>query len=523
MNRAGSRVSRLGYALVAILWLFATSPLNADEMRYEGRTFEDWEADLQAHSPDVRKKAVEALAHFGPRAASALIKTFRGDPDEMVQGLALGALTEIEPQTSDTVRVVLEAATTDPTSTAGTIATMIIVEDEKFRSRIGPDTVPAFVEAMRDANAARRLLAIQLFASRLAHLSPAAKQAVPTLRELADHDPEPRIRDSANAVLKLITTGVSFAAAGNYWAGTGPMSVAIGDFNGDGKQDLAVANFTSNNWKQMRSDDLTKAPSKKLGYARGDVSVLLGNGDGSFQVAVNYGAGANPGSVAVGDFNGDAKQDLAVVNTHSNNVSILLNNQEFSQESGGAGHGVPALLRPGGGVSYGWWNVVVLLLATIGLLVLSRVRLSVIPVEATSGEPSLAEPSAWARAPGRIVLRPIWGRILRLPWLVKLGILIVILTVGGFFTTLNKGLIPSPRSMFPSLSPAAPQPWGSTITARSWGSTTIAVGTMAFWMTRGCLPRSMFPSPAPTTPKPSGSTLAARLWGTTTTKVGRGA
>jgi len=324
MNRARSRVSRLGYALVAILWLFATSPLNADEMRYEGRTFEDWEADLQAHSPAVRTKAVEALAHFGPRAVSTLIKTYRSDPDEMVQGLALGALTEIEPQTSDTIRVILEAATTDPTSTAGTIATMTIVEDEKFRSRIGPDTVPAFVEAMRDAK--RRGPAIQLFANRLARLGPAAKQAVPTLRELADHDPNPQVRDYANGLLKLIATGVSFAAAGNYWAGTSPMSVAIGDFNGDGKQDLVVANFTSNNWKQMRSDDLNKAPSKKLGYAHGDVSVLLGNGNGSFQVAVNYGAGTNPVSVAVGDFNGDSKQDLAVANFNSNNVSVLLSN-----------------------------------------------------------------------------------------------------------------------------------------------------------------------------------------------------
>ena len=102
-------------------------------MCYEGRAFEDWEADLQAHSPDVRKKAVAALAHFGPRAAAALIKTYRSDPDEMVQGSALGALTEIEPQTRDTVRVILEAATTDPRSVFSTIATMIIVESEAFR------------------------------------------------------------------------------------------------------------------------------------------------------------------------------------------------------------------------------------------------------------------------------------------------------------------------------------------------------------------------------------------------------
>src|SRR5216683_919709 len=73
----------------------------------------------------------------------------------------------------------------------------------------------------------------------------------------------------------------TFQAAANYTAGSGPQSVAVGDFNGDGKPDLAVANSLSN-----------------------DVSVLLGNGDGAFQPAVNYAAGSGPAFVAVGDFNG---------------------------------------------------------------------------------------------------------------------------------------------------------------------------------------------------------------------------
>jgi hypothetical protein len=57
-----------------------------------------------------------------------------------------------------------------------------------------------------------------------------------------------------------------------------------------------------------------------------NVSVLLGNGDGSFQVAQNFGAGEGPPCVAVGDFNGDGLQDLAVANNFSNNVSVLINN-----------------------------------------------------------------------------------------------------------------------------------------------------------------------------------------------------
>ena len=54
------------------------------------------------------------------------------------------------------------------------------------------------------------------------------------------------------------------------------------------------------------------------------MSVLLGNGDGSFQDAVNFVAGRYPSSVAVGDFNGDGKADLAVANRLSSNVSVLL-------------------------------------------------------------------------------------------------------------------------------------------------------------------------------------------------------
>ncbi|MBK8466350.1 MAG: VCBS repeat-containing protein [Chloracidobacterium sp.] len=94
---------------------------------------------------------------------------------------------------------------------------------------------------------------------------------------------------------------VSFAPAVHNGTGTGSEAVVVGDFNGDAKQDLAVANESSHN-----------------------VSILLGNGSGSFGSATNFGVGNNPKSLAVGDFNGDGNQDLAVVNLGSSNVSILL-------------------------------------------------------------------------------------------------------------------------------------------------------------------------------------------------------
>ncbi|MGA3326960.1 MAG: VCBS repeat-containing protein, partial [Terriglobia bacterium] len=109
-----------------------------------------------------------------------------------------------------------------------------------------------------------------------------------------------------SATLGTATLAQAFGTQVPYATGSssGPISVAIGDFNGDGIPDLAVADFTSSN-----------------------VSILLGNGDGTFQTAVNYPVATNPRSVVVGDFNGDGKLDLAVASyTNSNNVTILLGN-----------------------------------------------------------------------------------------------------------------------------------------------------------------------------------------------------
>jgi len=93
----------------------------------------------------------------------------------------------------------------------------------------------------------------------------------------------------------------TFQKAANYTAGASPIDLEVGAFNGDGVPDLAVAN-------QGSDPDAS-------------VSVLLGSGDGTFQPAVNFGAGARSRFVAVGDFNGDLQPDLAVLSESS---SVLL-------------------------------------------------------------------------------------------------------------------------------------------------------------------------------------------------------
>jgi len=64
-----------------------------------------------------------------------------------------------------------------------------------------------------------------------------------------------------------------------------------------------------------------------------DVSVLLGNPAGGYQPAVNYGVGSSPTGMAVEDFNGDGNLDLAIANSGSNNMSILIGNSDGTFQS----------------------------------------------------------------------------------------------------------------------------------------------------------------------------------------------
>jgi hypothetical protein len=104
----------------------------------------------------------------------------------------------------------------------------------------------------------------------------------------------------------------TFQSARSFADGLDPQSLAVADFNGDGKADLAEADFGFNG-------------------ANAGVSVLLGNGDGTFQNALKYPAGPNPVAVVAADFNADGFPDLAVANNaDSANVSVLLNAADWS-------------------------------------------------------------------------------------------------------------------------------------------------------------------------------------------------
>ena len=93
-----------------------------------------------------------------------------------------------------------------------------------------------------------------------------------------------------------------FVPSGSIDVGSGPSAVVAGDFNGDGVLDLAVAESNSD-----------------------DVSVLLNNGNGTFQAPQSYAVGSTPLAIVACDF-GNGHIDLATANSNSNDVSILLGN-----------------------------------------------------------------------------------------------------------------------------------------------------------------------------------------------------
>lgn len=116
--------------------------------------------------------------------------------------------------------------------------------------------------------------------------------------------------ETRTSVFILLGDGTgSFGAATAFAVGTAPLAVAVGDFNGDGKLDLAVANA-----------------------GNGTVSILSGNGAASFISGGGFslGPGSSPQGVAVSDFNSDGKADLAVTLSGNNTVTIARNETVFT-------------------------------------------------------------------------------------------------------------------------------------------------------------------------------------------------
>ncbi len=109
-----------------------------------------------------------------------------------------------------------------------------------------------------------------------------------------------------------------------------PISVATADVNGDGNNDLVVADY----------------PNSSTGD-KGGIYVMLGHGDGTFATPVLYAAGPAPGAVAIDDVNNDGKLDLVVASSQAgltNGIAVLLGNGDGTFQA--------AVASPSAGGSY---------------------------------------------------------------------------------------------------------------------------------------------------------------------------
>jgi hypothetical protein len=142
---------------------------------------------------------------------------------------------------------------------------------------------------------------------------------------------------SDNVRVKLGVGNGTFQTGASFGVGSTPQSIAVGDFDGDGKPDLAVA---------CESDGTTDIS--------GGISILRNLGAGNFDSPLTSTAHTSPRGVAVADFNGDTLPDLAAANFYSDDVSVMINDrgaqaisisgQVFSDQDS---NGIKAAAEPG--------------------------------------------------------------------------------------------------------------------------------------------------------------------------------
>ena len=158
--------------------------------------------------------------------------------------------------------------------------------------------------------------------------SPASQPAITNAAAIAVGDfngdgiPDLAVSNNGSVVTILLGNGDGTFTVGSSttvptWS-INPEGIVAMDFNGDGKLDLAVTSANANS------------------PASYQVTILLGNGDGTFTAGNSYPTGNGDQSIAGGDFNGDGKPDLAIANYNDNTVTVLLGNGDGTFTAAGS-------------------------------------------------------------------------------------------------------------------------------------------------------------------------------------------
>ncbi len=191
MKRKVFRVSVVLWLLIGMAWQAPQG--RAEEQRYQERTLAQWQGDLKDPSPEVRRKAIDALAHFGPVAVPALAQAL-SDVDAQMRQTAAWVLGEMSPPAKEAVPALAQALEDLNVQVRQTAAWAL--------GRFGPaakEAVPQLTRALKDSGPVVRGNAAQA----LGAIGPEAKDAAVALAEAA-WDGHTYVRESARHALERI-------------------------------------------------------------------------------------------------------------------------------------------------------------------------------------------------------------------------------------------------------------------------------------------------------------------------------
>ncbi len=176
MSRRGLWYAVVPCLLIGLAWPALGGQAKAEEPRYQERTVAQWQGDLKDPSPEVRRKATLALAHFGPVVVGTLVQALK-DVDVQVRVAAAWTLGEMSPPPKDAVPALAQAL--------GDLNVQVKQTAGWALSRFGPaakDAVPDLIRALKDSNVVVRAGAAQA----LGAIGPAAKDAALPLAQMLE-------------------------------------------------------------------------------------------------------------------------------------------------------------------------------------------------------------------------------------------------------------------------------------------------------------------------------------------------